>query len=242
MDNSSDEGESPSTVCAQVSGSVDDHNTIPRIAKKGPTIIKSSAYARHNAEKAMRSYYRRKRRKKAGPVANLVEDAVANVLKVVRREARMRRQIKAQNKKKKERMATDPVFKARIRLMDRLHSALKNYNIGFKVAATMKLVGASIEEVHKHLEQSRDGKIGDLHIDHIFPFYSYNDISTLETQMRVMHISNLQFLTQHENCNKNCRLPTKAMAAKVDRDKWPPGITEDMLLDIYPGWSTPLRM
>ena len=32
------------------------------------------------------------------------------------------------------------------------------------------------------------------------------------------------------------------MAAKVDRDKWPPGITEDMLPDIYPGWATPLRM
>jgi hypothetical protein len=58
----------------------------------------------------------------------------------------------------------------------------------------------------------------------------------------VMHFTNCQPLTKQENQNKYSKLPTKAMAAKVDRDKWPPGITEDMLPDIYPGWATPLRM
>ena len=38
------------------------------------------------------------------------------------------------------------------------------------------------------------------------------------------------------------KLPTKAMAAKVDPACWPDGITMDMLPDIYPGWRTPLRM
>jgi len=58
----------------------------------------------------------------------------------------------------------------------------------------------------------------------------------------VCHFSNLQPLTPQENGNKFDKLPTKAMAAKVYRDKWPPGITEDMLPDIYEGWSTALRM
>jgi len=57
-----------------------------------------------------------------------------------------------------------------------------------------------------------------------------------------MHWSNYQLITTAENRTKNDRLPTKAMAAKVERWAWPPGITEDMLPDIYPGWSTPLRM
>ena len=57
-----------------------------------------------------------------------------------------------------------------------------------------------------------------------------------------MHYSNLQLLTAEENAFKRGRLPTKAMAARVDRSCWPDGITEDMLPDIYPGWRTPLRM
>lgn len=44
----------------------------------------------------MLSYYRKKRRKAAGPIANLVEDAIANVMKRVRFDARMKRQIRLQ--------------------------------------------------------------------------------------------------------------------------------------------------
>lgn len=190
----------------------------------------------------MRAYNKKKRRAASGPVANLVEDAISNVLKGVRFRQRMRRQIHSQNKKKKKRMVEDPAFRVRIRLMDRLHSAMKNFNIGMKVEATMKLVGASPERVASHLESSRDGRDGDLHIDHIFPFHCFTDLASAATQKRVMHFSNLQLLTVKENTNKKIRLPTKAMAAKVDRDKWPPEITEDMLPDIYPGWATPLRM
>jgi len=54
--------------------------------------------------------------------------------------------------------------------------------------------------------------------------------------------SNVQPLTKNENINKSAKLPTKAMAAKVERWAWPDGVTEDMLPDIYPGWATALRM
>ena len=57
-----------------------------------------------------------------------------------------------------------------------------------------------------------------------------------------MHKSNMQPLTALENGMKGARLPTKAMAAKVDRSCWPDGVTEDMLPTIYPDWSSPLRM
>jgi len=78
-------------------------------------------------------------------------------------------------------------------------------------------------------------------LDHIFPLNRY-DVSDVVQQMSVAHFTNMQPLKQPENRNKSDKLPTKAMAAKVDRDKWPPGITEDMLPDIYPGWATALRM
>jgi len=44
-----------------------------------------------------------------------------------------------------------------------------------------------------------------------------------------------------ENEEKFDKLPTKAMAAKVERWCWPAGVTEDMLPDKYPGWATALR-
>ena len=75
--------------------------------------------------------------------------------------------------------------------------------------------------------------------DHIFSFTFYN----MKTeQHKVMHFTNYQPLTPRENRQKWNKLPTKAMAAKVDPACWPDGITMDMLPDIYPGWATPLRM
>ena len=57
-----------------------------------------------------------------------------------------------------------------------------------------------------------------------------------------MNYTNFQPLRKSDNASKSDRLPTKAMAAKFGRWAWPDGITEDMLLDIYPGWSSSLRM
>jgi len=80
-----------------------------------------------------------------------------------------------------------------------------------------------------------------LHTDHVFPLAMYDMTSDLGIK-KSNHWSNLQPLPSSDNKSKNARLPTKAMAAKVDPACWPDGITEDMLPDIYPGWRTPLRM
>jgi hypothetical protein len=58
----------------------------------------------------------------------------------------------------------------------------------------------------------------------------------------MMHWSNYQPLTNFENAQKSNKLPTKAMADKVDRSCWPDGITMDKLPDRYDGWATGLRM
>jgi len=78
-------------------------------------------------------------------------------------------------------------------------------------------------------------------VDHIFPFELYN-LEEEHQQKMVGNYMNLQALTPCENNDKSKKLPTKAMAAKVDPACWPDGVTMDMLPDIYPGWRTPLRM
>ena len=79
------------------------------------------------------------------------------------------------------------------------------------------------------------------HIDHIFPLSMWKEMN-LKEQKQAMNYQNLQMLLSAENLDKHNRLPTKAMAAKVPKELWPDGITEDMLPDIYDGWATPLRM
>ena len=83
--------------------------------------------------------------------------------------------------------------------------------------------------------------LNDEEVDHVFPLDIY-DLAFESTQYKAMHWSNLQPLTRAENANKKSKLPTKAMAARVDPACWPDGVTMDMLPDIYPGWATPLRM
>lgn len=109
-----------------------------------------------------------------------------------------------------------------------------------KDAKTTRLIGMSFPDLMKRLcdMEGVSELPADHHIDHIFPLARY----TLHEEHKMMHYSNLQPLTGKENQFKSNRLPTKAMAAKVDRSCWPDGITEDMLPDIYPGWRTPLRM
>jgi len=101
---------------------------------------------------------------------------------------------------------------------------------------TAQLLQCTASELRKHLG-STVGK----HIDHIFPLNLLDSFDD-SNMTRAMHFSNLQVLTTEENLNKSDKLPTKAMAAKVPTHLWPPGVTEDMLPDIYDGWATPLRM
>ena len=112
-----------------------------------------------------------------------------------------------------------------------------------KLCKTIELIGCSRDEFRNHLTtQLYNGeRLEDHTIDHIFPVNSWN-LQIGEHMKRCFSSGNTQPLTATENFQKQDKLPTKAMAAKVNRDKWPPGITEDMLPDIYPGWATPLRM
>jgi len=109
-----------------------------------------------------------------------------------------------------------------------------------KDAKTSKLIGMSFPKLMKRLCEMADisKMTEEHHHDHIFPLVRYS----LNEEHKMMHYSNLQLLLAKENHKKSKKLPTKAMAARVSRDCWPDGITEDMLPDIYPGWATPLRM
>lgn len=138
-------------------------------------------------------------------------------------------------KQRKQRRLTDKEFVIKDRLRSRLSSALKRQKAS-KPSDTFSLVGCASTDLWKHISL-KPAEV----IDHIFPFELY-DLHDGEQVGRVMHYSNLQPLTEPENRDKGTQLPTKAMAAKVDPSCWPDGITMDMLPDIYPGWSTALRM
>ena len=144
--------------------------------------------------------------------------------------------------RKRQRCKTDPVWSAMARCRTRVKQAIKLRGTA-QQDNTCRLLGCSPKELTLHLEQqiSITESILLLQIDHVFPIASYS-IGIPGQQACAMHVTNLQPLTATENRQKSSKLPTKAMAAKVDRDKWPPGVTEDMLPEIYPGWATPLRM
>ena len=144
-------------------------------------------------------------------------------------------------KRKRERKQSEPQYALIERARVRLHSFLKVKH-GHKKGKTKDLLACTAEELRDHLQWQRpDDDIRQQVMDHIFPL-DRQDMTFLGGQKRAMHFSNLQPLTAEENSSKRDKLPTKAMAAKVERWAWPPGITEDMLPDIYDGWATPLRM
>jgi hypothetical protein len=120
-------------------------------------------------------------------------------------------------------------------MRSRLRNALLRKGVD-KTASTFALVGCSASWLVLHLSLSSGEDV-----DHIFPFELYH-LESEDQQRKVCHYRNLQPLLKRENNQKASKLPTKAMAAKVPRELWPDGITEDMLPDIYPGWRTPLRM
>jgi 5-methylcytosine-specific restriction endonuclease McrA len=127
-------------------------------------------------------------------------------------------------------------------LRGRLRTFVRRKGIG-KQENTAKSVGCSPSEAVDHLEQqlSPGEKLDDMDIDHIFPCDRY-DFNIEGQQKKGFNYKNMQPLSPRENRQKWNKLPTKAMAAKVPRELWPDGVTEDMLPDIYPGWRTPLRM
>ena len=133
--------------------------------------------------------------------------------------------------------AFNAIKKARMRLTN-----LVKVKGAHKKGRTTALLQCTAKQLAVHLNRQRPADdIRLQHMDHIFPLAKYA-IAALGQQAKAMHYSNLQPLTKKENLDKSDKLPTKAMAAKVERWAWPDGVTEDMLPDIYPGWSTALRM
>jgi hypothetical protein len=141
----------------------------------------------------------------------------------------------------KQRRQDDPVFRIKCRMRARLGEALRiaGHPSTDKVDNTLSLIGCTPDQLVDHLEKGGRNFDDKYDVDHVFAINSYD---VLNDQLKYMNVSNTQLLTMEENRSKSKKLPTKAMAAKVDPACWPDGITEDMLPDIYPGWETPLRM
>lgn len=193
--------------------------------------------------KAGRLHQKNLRVKRAGgAVALCVKNAIRNVLKPFRKN-----DTKVRNQKRRQNIAMEKykmggIHRTRTLLAARCKTWVTNKKTT-KSDKTFNLVGVTPAEAHRHVaNQLLEGEsMNCIEIDHIFPFARYNVEST-EDQKKVMNYKNLQPLTKVENVKKIDRLPTKAMAAKVPKELWPDGITEDMLPDIYDGWATPLRM
>jgi hypothetical protein len=145
--------------------------------------------------------------------------------------------------RRKQRLRDNPIYAAAQRMRGRLRSVFDRHGIK-KRDRTLAYIGCSANQIVEQMNLQCDLEGRNKHsnvMDHIFPFRCY-DLSNHQEWYKVANFTNIQPLSHEENQWKYEKLPTKAMAAKVDRDKWPPGITEDMLPDIYPGWATPLRM
>lgn len=141
----------------------------------------------------------------------------------------------------RNRRRNDPVFniagKTRCRIRHALRSAFTN-----KSSRTIDTLGCSFKELSLHLENQLDEgeELDDMEIDHIFPVSAY-DLTQPEQQLAAFGYLNTQPLTQCENRGKSSKMPTRAMAAKVPAEQWPPGVTAAMLPSIYPEWKTALR-
>ena len=143
------------------------------------------------------------------------------------------------NKRDRQRRKEDPAYRLLRNARCRLWDYLSNANIK-KPEKTLALIGCTRSQYLKSMQSRLDGRVlSECQADHIFPFGFYD----LNTQLeRVSNFTNMQPLTPDENGFKSTKLPTKAMAARVDPACWPDGVTMDMLPDVYPGWATPLRM
>lgn len=143
------------------------------------------------------------------------------------------------NQYQRDRRSYDESFRISGRLRARLQMFLSNR--APKAGNTFDMIGCNSHQLKEHLTTGSHVSVEEGEIDHVFPMSMYR-FEIAANQYKAMHFSNLQLLTEDENRNKTNKLPTKAMAARVDPRCWPDGVTMDMLPDIYPGWATPLRM
>ena len=107
----------------------------------------------------------------------------------------------------RHRFKTDPNFKMRQLLGNRIRKVLKVLN---KSASTMKLIGCSVEELWSYLESqfkpwmTREN-YGLWHVDHIIPCASF-DLTDPEQQKKCFHYTNLQPLWAIDNMKKGPKI------------------------------------
>lgn len=132
--------------------------------------------------------------------------------------------MKRRNATRRIRFQTDDVFRTEWRLRRRLHTALREASAR-KAGPSFELIGCSAADCVSHLKAQLgpSQKLADYVTDHIFPVAAY-DLTKPEQQRRAFHFSNLQPLSAEDNMSKGDRAPTRAMASKVERWAWPPGV------------------
>jgi len=111
------------------------------------------------------------------------------------------------NQYRRNRYNTDPQFKLRIVLGNRLNEVLKKSKTN-KTSNIIVLLGCSLDEVKQHIEkQFTELMFWDNHgiyweVDHIIPCDKF-DLTDIEQQKQCFHYSNLQPLIKTENRQKS---------------------------------------
>jgi hypothetical protein len=115
-----------------------------------------------------------------------------------------------QNQYRKNRYNTDPQFKLRIILGNRLNEVLKK-NKTYKTSNIITLLGCTLDEVKQYLEkQFINGMSWENHgilweIDHIIPCDSF-DLTNIYHQQQCFHYTNLQPLDKTKNRIKSNKI------------------------------------
>jgi len=107
-----------------------------------------------------------------------------------------------------KRMETDDNYRIRRTLRSRMHNALRG---NAKAGSTLELLGCSIEDFKKHIEdQFAEGMSWDnhshtgWHVDHIKPCDAF-DLTDPEEQKKCFNYKNLQPLWAYDNLSKGDR-------------------------------------
>jgi len=115
-----------------------------------------------------------------------------------------------QNQYRKNRYNTDPQFKLRIILGNRLNEVLKK-NKTYKTSNIITLLGCTLDEVKQHLEKQFINSMSwENHgilweIDHIIPC-DFFDLTNIYSQQQCFHYTNLQPLDKTENRIKSNKI------------------------------------
>ncbi|MDA7839007.1 hypothetical protein N9A45_01615 [bacterium] len=167
---------------------------------------KARAYARKNPEKRKRNWekwYSNNKEKKQEYNKQWRNDNPK--YKAEYRETNRDYINERENKRRREKYATDIQYNIKCKLRSRLRAALKGKS---KASSTMKLMGCSLSFIEKYLENQFTNEMswdnmGDYwHIDHIIPFAAF-DLSIHTNQHIVCWYKNLQPLHGPENNEKS---------------------------------------